>query len=142
MDTSALVKLYVDEEDRELVFEAVGASEVIATSPIAYAEARSAFSRRSREGEMSGEEHRRAVERLDEQWVGYARLAVSNSVAYRAGEMVERYGLRGFDAVHLASAVRLRERFGDLRFLAFDERLTEAARQVLPVFGEEDGQGA
>ena len=138
LDTSALVKLYADEEDRELVFEAVGSSEVVATSTIAYAEARSAFSRRLREGEMSEDDHRRAVQRLDEQWVGYARLAVSNLVTYRAGYMAERYALRGFDAVHLASATRLQERFENLRFLAFDERLTEAARQVLSVYEKED----
>jgi hypothetical protein len=48
--------------------------------------------------------------------------------------MAERYALRGFDAVHLASAARLRERFEDLRFLAFDERLTASARQVLSLY--------
>ena len=141
LDTSALVKLYADEEDRELVFEAVGSSEVVATSTVAYAEARSAFARRLREGEMGEEEHRRAVKSLDEQWSGYARLAVSNLVAHRAGEMAERYALRGFDAVHLASAARLKERFEDLCFLAFDERLTGAARQVMPVYEKEGKPG-
>ena len=45
--------------------------------------------------------------------------------------------LRGFDAIHLASAVRLGERFDDLRFLAFDDRLVEAARGAsVPVYEE------
>jgi hypothetical protein len=44
--------------------------------------------------------------------------------------MAERYDLRGFEAIHLASAVRLGEGFSDLRFLAFDDRLVEAAREV------------
>jgi hypothetical protein len=65
------------------------------------------------------------------------RLAVSDLVAYRAGEMAERFALRGFDAVHLASASRLAERFTDLRVLTFDDRLEEAARVVsVPVYGE------
>ena len=67
LDTSALVKLYADEESREVVFEAVDSSEVVATSTVTYAEARAALARRLREDEMGGEEHRRAVERLDEE---------------------------------------------------------------------------
>ncbi len=114
---------------------------MVATSTVAYAEAHSAFARRLRKGEMGEEEHRRAVKSLDEQWSGYARLAFSNLVAHRAGEMAERYALRGFDAVHLASAARLKERFEDLCFLAFDERLTSAACQVMPVYEKQGNPG-
>jgi hypothetical protein len=40
--------------------------------------------------------------------------------------------------VHPASAVRLKERFNDLRFMAFDDRLVDAAREAaLPVYGDE-----
>lgn len=45
--------------------------------------------------------------------------------------------LRGYDAVHLASAIQLSERFDVVRSLAFDDRLNEAARSVeLTVYGE------
>ena len=51
--------------------------------------------------------------------------------------MAERYALRGLDAIHLASAARLGERAGEVRFLAFDDRLLEAARVAsVPVYGE------
>ncbi len=120
-----------EEEGRELVREAVEEADRVATSTVAYAEARAALARREREGILDEVGYRRAVGALDDEWRRYARLAVSNLVAYRAGEMAERYALRGFDAVHLASAARLRERFEDLRFLAFDDRLLEAARRAL-----------
>lgn len=136
LDTSALVKLYVAEEQRETVIEAVEGASRVATSTVAYAEARAAFARRKREGGLSEDECRRAVEALDEGWESYDRLAVSDAVARRAGDMAEEYALRGFDAVHLASAARLKERFGDLRFLAFDDRLVDAARRSVPVYGE------
>ena len=99
----------------------------MATSTVAYAEARAALARKGREGELEHGQHLRAVEALDAEWRGFVRIPVSNLVAYRAGEMAERYALRGFDAIHLASAVRLGERFDDLRFMAFDDRLVEAA---------------
>jgi len=142
LDTSALLKLYVEEEGREIVRDAVRSVEVAATSTIAYAEARAGLARRVREGDFTDEEHGRAVKRLDEEWLGYDRQAVSNAVAYHAGELAERHALRGYDSVHLASAVRLSERFGDLRFLAFDDRLNDAARAAeLAVYGDESRAG-
>lgn len=144
LDTSALVKLYAEEEKREIVFEAVDSSEVVATSTVAYAEACAALTRRRREGNMNEEEYRRAVERLNREWRSYERLAVSNLVAYRAGELAERHALRGFDAVHLASALRLTEQLEDLSFLAFDDRLIAAAKDAsMPIYGghsDQDGE--
>ena len=115
LDTSALAKLYVAEEGREAVIRAVEEASRVATSTVAYAEARAALARRNREGALSNEEHRRIVTALDEGWESCDRLAVSNAVARRAGSIAERYSLRGFDAIHLASAARLRERFENLR---------------------------
>lgn len=133
MDTSALVKLYVTEEGRETVVEAVKDAARVATSTVAYAEARAAFARRQREAELSEEEYRRVVDALDEGWESYDRLIVSDTVARLAGDIAERHALRGFDAIHLASAIRLKERFEDLHFLAFDDRLVQAASREIPV---------
>lgn len=135
LDTSALAKLYLDEEGSEVVHEAVEEAEGVATSTVTYAEARAAFARRRRTGDLDEEGLGSLVVAFDGDWRSYVRLTVSNLVAYRAGEMAERYALRGFDAIHLASAARLGERFSDLRFLAFDDRLTEAARTAsVPVY--------
>lgn len=50
--------------------------------------------------------------------------------------------MRGYDSIHLVSAVRLSERFEDLRFLAFDNRLNDAARGAdLAVYGDEPRTG-
>lgn len=117
--------------------KAVKEASRVTTSTAAYAEARAAFSRRKREGELSEEEYWRVVEALDEGWERYDRLTVSDTVARRAGDMAERHALRGFDAIHLASAARLKERFGDLHFLAFDVRLVDAARRDIPLYGEQ-----
>jgi uncharacterized protein len=125
-----------EEEGREVVRGAIEGADRVATSTVAYVETRAALARKEREGDLDEEGCRRAGGALDDEWSRYDRLAVSNLVAYRAGEMAERYALRGFDAIHLASAARLRERFDDLRFMAFDRRLTDAAHRVLPVYEE------
>lgn len=67
--------------------------------------ARAALARKEMEGEFDHEQHLRSVGALDAQWRGFARIAVSNVVAYRAGEIAERYALRGFDA-RLVDAAR------------------------------------
>lgn len=79
---------------------------------------------------------------MNEDWPTYDRLNVSDPVSYLAGELAERHALRGYDSVHLTSAVRISERFGDLRFLAFDGRLNDAARAAdLAVYGDESRAG-
>ncbi len=128
------MKLYVTEEGREVVVKAVEEASRVTTSTVAYAEARAAFARKLSERDLSEEEYRRVVQGLDEGWGSYFRLAFSDSLARRAGDLAERYALRGFDAIHLASATRLLEGFQDLRFLTFDDRLREAAGRLVPLY--------
>jgi uncharacterized protein len=132
-DTSALLKLYVEEERRELVTEAVEFATIV-TSTVTYAEARAGLARRLREGDFTDRERREIATKLDVDWLTFDRLEVSNLVAFHAGQLAEEFALRGYDAIHLASALYLAERFEGLRFLAFDHRLNNAARDAgLPV---------
>lgn len=137
LDTSALLKLYIEEEGQVLVEEAVAVATRVATSTVAYAEARAGLARRLREGDFTIGQHRDTILRLNEDWKTYSLLPVSNAVAYHAGDLAEWYALRGYDAIHLASAVRLVETAENAHFLAFDIRLADAARRAnVPVYGE------
>jgi uncharacterized protein len=130
LDTSALVKLFLVEEGRELTIDAVGASSEVCTSAIAYAEVRATFARKLREGTLTVDGHTRAVGALDASWRVTTRMAVSIPLAMTAGAIAQSYGLRGYDAVHLASALDFRRRFGEMMFLGFDDRLNAAAEQA------------
>jgi predicted nucleic acid-binding protein len=48
-----------------------------------------------------------------------------------AGRLVQKYGLRGFDAVHLSSAklIRKQQNSISLSFSSFDEKLNTAAAE-------------
>ena len=50
LDTSALVKLYVEEENSSTVEHMVSKARIVATHLIAYVEAQAAFARLQREG--------------------------------------------------------------------------------------------
>ncbi|MCR4420252.1 MAG: type II toxin-antitoxin system VapC family toxin [Clostridia bacterium] len=131
LDTSALVKLYVLEPGSEAVRRLVGEAAVAATSIVAYPEARAALARGLRDGLLDEKDYRQVVAALESDWPRYLALEVSDSLARFAGELAEKHRLRGFDAIHLASALTLKVRVKD-RVVAgcFDERLWEALRAV------------
>lgn len=133
LDTSALIKLYVDEEGAADVHRAVEDSAGVATCVIAYAEARAALARRHRELAFASEAFRLVLAALDRDWRSFTRVEVNDALARLAGVLAEQKALRGFDAVHLASALALQARLGEVTFMAFDQRLVEAADGLLPV---------
>ena len=109
LDTSSIVKLYVDEDDTNEVRTIVGESEAVAASWIAYTETRSAFARRYREGEIPMVEYRQKVDEFEHDWTGYLAIDVSHSLIRRAGALAEKHGLKALDAIHLASALTLKD---------------------------------
>lgn len=115
LDTSALIKLYAEEPGAEEVRDAVKKAEVVAVSEIGYVEARSALARREREGSFSPEEHDKIVEKLERDFQEvYLLRRVSGGIVAQAGELVRRHALRAYDAVHLATALELREEASEL----------------------------
>lgn len=127
LDTSSLVKLYLDEEGSEQVREWAREAGVLATSRVAYAEATAALARRWREGDLDEEGFRRARTALADQWGDFAVIEVAER---SAAELAVRHALRGFDAIHLAAALELpREAGAPVAFTCFDSRLGRAATQ-------------
>ena len=130
LDTSALVKVYVDEPGRAAVVTEIAAATGVATVGIAYAEARAAFARKRREGGLDARGLRQVVEALDGDWATFFVVDVSEPLVRRAGILAERHALRGYDAVHLAGALEIARGGGDVSFLCFDQRLRTAARRL------------
>jgi uncharacterized protein len=129
LDTSALVKLYVDEPGRPAVVDRVEAAVAVATVRVTYAEARAAFARKRREGGLDLKGLRQVVERFDGEWAAYNVVDASEPVVRRAGVLAERHGLRGYDAIQLAAAIELHREGGDVSVACFDDRLRRAARR-------------
>lgn len=130
LDTSSLVKLHVVEPGSPEVQGMVDAAELVTTSVVAYAEARAALARRQRERSLTRGEHRRAKAALDEDWTRIISLEVTEGLSRAAGDLAERYRLRGFDAVHLSSYLQVADEFptDSVRFSSSDATLNRAAR--------------
>ena len=151
LDTSALVKLYVGEDGSEEVDTAVRSAGRIATSAVAYPEARATFARLERDEQITSEEHRDVVTDLDADWERLGVLDLTRNLSRFCGHLAQKHGLRGFDAVHLGCAVAARvasevkreadqQRTGsevaveEVFFYSYDQRLRGAARHELRIY--------
>ncbi|MGH7827946.1 MAG: type II toxin-antitoxin system VapC family toxin [Candidatus Binatia bacterium] len=130
LDTSSLVKLYVSESESPAAKQLVEEAEITATCRLTYVEARAAFARKRRERGVTPKDYRNLVQDFDNDWESYFIVDISDALVKLAGRLAERHALRGYDAIHLASAVTLR-REGDqpVAFSCFDGRLSLAARR-------------
>ena len=135
LDTSALVKRYVPELGSNWIqsITVPAAGNFLAISQITWVEVCSAFSRRQREGSLSGDE----VDQL----MGYFRtdfdnqyevLEVDRTLIETAGALVMQNPLRAYDSVQLASALRVQSTLvsvpdTQLVFVSADNRLLNIA---------------
>lgn len=130
LDTSALVKLFVDEPHSDRIRRAVLESALITTHAIAYVEACAAFARvtHERRDEALFPGLRR---HLDSQWEAWEITAATEPLLHRAADLAGHYRLRGYDSVHLAA---VESAFGIFRghapffFAVFDTELKDAAK--------------
>jgi uncharacterized protein len=127
LDTSALVKVYVEEIASDRVRAEAAKAKILVTSVIAYTEARSAFARRCRYDHLSAQELLRVKSQFEEHWPELETVTVDELRSRRAGELAEAYQLKGFDAVHLASAEYFQTNLGRITFACFDGELSRAA---------------
>ncbi|MCW3019805.1 MAG: hypothetical protein JWN10_2113 [Solirubrobacterales bacterium] len=68
---------------------------------------------------------RRAVRAIDDLYAELRVIGIDDTLAQSAGELAELHGLRGYDAVHLASAISIED--AELVTVTWDRDLADAA---------------
>ena len=96
-----------DESGSDLAAELWDRADLIASSQLVYPEARAAAAAARRAGRIDSRTLRRAVERIDGLCAGLYLIGVDPALAHAAGDLAEAHGLRGYDAVHLATALSM-----------------------------------
>jgi len=127
-DTSALVKLVVDELGTDRAHRLWQESSHVVSTTLLYPEARAALKKARRERRLGNAELRLAVRALERLWSRLHRMIVAVPLAVRAGELADAFDLRGYDAVHLAAAETLAA--GASVFVAADRDLCNAAARL------------
>ena len=100
----------------------------VASATIAYAELYSGLTRRHREGGLSQLQYRLACRRFERDWMALVKVELGAEILSSARGLIQRHGLRAFDAIHLASALALQAAANEpVTFVASDQRLLRAA---------------
>jgi predicted nucleic acid-binding protein len=122
-----LAKLLLEEPGSAAMRLAVDQSDLVASAAIAYAELRALLARAARDGRIGQADRPRGRVLVDRIWDGIAEVPVDGSLIRQAGDLADRHGLRGYDAVHLAALLALGGA-DDVRLACWDDDLAAAAR--------------
>ena len=129
MDTSALLKKYFQEVGSKDVISKWKEAAGIVTSTVTYAEIMASIHRKRREGSENDKLLRGVINLFQEDWNTFIQVAVTNDLNESIDRILLYHPLRGFDAIHLASALIVRENVpGKFLFACFDRRLNTAAQ--------------
>lgn len=129
LDTSAWLKLYIEEHGSDLVKQTVTESEQICTHLIAYTELRSALARAERENRIEPSQKQTIIIAMEKDWLTLNIVQPVEPLIRRAGLLCDQFGLRGFDSIHLAAAeaINLQTMPQKTLFASFDRKLNKAA---------------
>ena len=120
-DSSAFVKLLVDEEGSDLASALWDGCDAAVSSRLAYPEVRAALAAAGRAERLDPTNQQRAEVNWEDYWSAIRAVELTSAVAAHAGRLAGEHTLRGADAVHLASVLAIGT--GDTLFAVWDERL-------------------
>ena len=131
LDASALVKRYVVEPGSSEVKALIGQAEVVGTSLISRAEVSAGLAKAIRTHALTTPQAETAAQLFRLDWPDLARLQLTEMTVARADTLAWVYSPRGYDSVHLASALLWQEVLGEaIPFATFDRHLWQAASQA------------
>jgi hypothetical protein len=123
VDTSALVKRYVSEPDRQLVVDTMDRASTWIASALARTEAMVALHNLA----PGPHSQARLWHAFRDDWDAFVVVPVDDRCLARAVELGAEFSLRVVDAVHLAAADRIPR---PLRYLTFERRQIPAAASL------------
>jgi len=139
LDTSALLKLFVDEDGSARVralAEGRRSADLLLVSRLGYTEACVSLARMVHLGRMAAADLPHHLGTLEDYWdQSIQEVELGEDIFEDARQLAQRFPLRTYDAIHLASAREARRMLrglyeGESHFLAFDVALLKAAEAV------------
>ncbi len=130
VDTSALFKRYVEEDESEDVLARMEEAPTVGSVLITRVEVAAALAQAVRAERMDQAEAQAAEREFLDDWHDFARIGVNDVLTQRAGALAWQYDLRGYDAAQLAAALAWQKKIGDadtIVFACYDNKLRNAA---------------
>ncbi len=130
IDASALVKRYVAEEGSTEVGALIGQSTAVGTAIISRAEVAAALAKAVHMKILTRNEAASALQVFNSEWENLIRLQLTEILVSRAAALAWDHGLRGYDAIHLASALFWQDMLGETVTVAtYDRHLWGASKE-------------
>lgn len=127
-DTSAFVPLLVSEPSSAFCQRLWNEAADVVTTRLLYVESAAALAHARRLGRLTARRHRSTLRILDRLWAEFHIAEVDQAVVSRAAELAFTCALRGYDAVHCASAEQLDSE--DLVVASGDRELLQACTSL------------
>ncbi len=130
IDTSALIKLFVQESYSDEVRQLVENANLVATGLITRAETAAGVNRLARMNILDQSQCSTALKNFRNEWNDYHRIPITEQIVARADLLTCEFILRGYDAVHLACALTWSDLLGmPVSLATFDMELHAAAKR-------------
>jgi uncharacterized protein len=114
----------IAEDGSELASELWATPHPGISSILAYPEGRAALAAARRGARLTAAAHTRALEDFESLHGELSLIGIDVQLAREAGELAEKFALRGYDAVHLASVLSAGEM---ITLVSWDDELRRAA---------------
>ena len=130
-DSSSIVKWFFDESHAVASRNVRDQAEAVVTSPLSYPEVMSAIRRAGADGRCTRNDAKFLREEFHSVWKDFHLVRIEEPLIQRAGDLVFQYKLKGYDAMHLASALALTGSGTKIAlfFSSFDRNLNHAAKE-------------
>jgi len=125
-DSSAYVKLLVEEVGSDLAAALWDGCDTAVASRLGYPEVRAALAAARRDHRLTAADQRHAEAAFESYWAATRMVELTGAVAERAGQLARDYALRGADAVHLAGVLTVG--VDHVLLAVWDRRLRAGAR--------------
>ncbi len=126
-ETSAVLRWLLAEEDGAEIRATLAAAAKVTSSRLTLIETRRVLRRAERAGRIAAAQAADLLAIFAQAASTWAILEVSEEIARRAEDGFPNEPVRTLDAIHLASALFLRQSFPDLAILTADERVRDNA---------------
>ncbi len=129
LDSSALVKMYIEEDGSDKVNALLEESSIAAVSMLAYPETLAAITRRHKAGDIETPVFEEIKKAFKADWKSFTVVEMRKEVFQFVDTVIDRHSLKGAGSIHLSTALWLKETLKeDVVFVASDVELLKAAK--------------
>jgi predicted nucleic acid-binding protein len=130
LDSSVFIKKYFKEIGSDHIIEIWNDAEYLAISQVGYSEILGAIHKKQKMDRFSDKIKNQISKNFKDDWESMIKVSADQKLNSELSRLHDKHLLRGFDAIHLATAILLAKKIEkDIQFLTADSNLQSAAQK-------------